>query len=1544
MDTSKINQKEIDYNLNEGTLLLNLVNKQVSYYYPVSSIGMSTFQINLSLIYNSKYLLTDFNNIKIGIGNGWKFNIEEYVFEYKSIYNIEGFNTSDYVYIDSGWKTHRFVRYRTPDEFDNDGYLYYDESGTGLKLIVKENSNYEIIDQDKNKLIFDKDSKRLIQVISGVNENIIKKIKYDNNDLLREIYDERKQTRKIIINYNEDDLPVKVITTDSNTRKVIEYENKMIKQISKENDVTKTVLQNFIYTNNVLTEVRDIEKEENIKIEYNNESIKIIEGVFRYKVKPKEQDMYLTSSYVKESYYLKQEHVVDCLEILTTKKSEDKIIYNTSYTDIIDEKGIKIRCYFDTSGNVLNAFLVDEDEKLITLSKEEGIEISVNGNSNIFINNKKTKQVVRHNNIYNVSIDNNELNTFKNKYKDDSQTFTYFNLSFYLMFKDQETKRKIIKIKYKLNDEEKEEQAVIKNTNGQAFQKIIVPLYLDSFLQTLSDLRIVIEDSVGNNSTMYISNLMIDKGSKSVICIESTKYNDASFIELKMGSKIYVYEDSEKEITISPDFYFTSQDIILTYKSIYESIQNNSYLYDLHYCNNTKLKRVGYVSMESYYSSDGLNTNWKYSVFGFDKYDKNDERIKTSIPNYHIRTIDLVIHNEKEKLYRVSEVKNNIEYTSNKYYYITNTKVKIIKLDDIVTRLNDDSIYMKVKRDETGKVLKQEYQKGNEKVYNEYIYDSYSNLVKEITSVSSSNEQIVKEYKYTEETEKEREYIEEITSEGNVIKYLYNSNGLVNTVIRSVNRKYDNEVYNINQVINKEVYKYDSFDNLISIEFYDNNNKLIKTNNISYNKKGDINGLSDNYNKYGFLYNSFNDLCEIYHNKVLLQKNLKESIDNKDVYTSCIYNKDNTNYKQVYNKYGRIESSSVNEGSNNKEISYEYESSYSELVERIKKIIDPFTNQTYEYEYIDDVREETTVTTRTNDLTITEYQNNMKVYDIKEDKIFVSFTKDENNNLISYQNIKANEKPNTSLFTYSYDEFNRLKEVLEFSNNSYIKDEITYYPLTSLPKNIKYNIGDKTILYTNSYLNNNIIKVKEGSKETNYEYDSMNRLVKENDYSYKYNTHQFLETIECNNKEIRRFEYTDNKLTKVIENDKIINIEYDRYGNIIKLGNSNIKYNKRLLMESYDDITYEYNYQGIRTKKTKANEYEIKYYLDYDKIIEEEKKDLKTNEITRLIYYYEARGIRGISYKKNEEERYYSLIKDSLNNISKVINKGKIVGEYKYNAWGEIEVEIKEISDEVDRYVINNNPFRYKGYYYDKEISLYYCINRYYSKELCQWISPDSIEYIDIENINGLNLYCYCYNNPVNYYDPSGNIAISIIILLVCIGIGALVGGTYAGVTAYNNGARDWELVGWTALGAFLGGVVGGTFGYYAGPIAASLLSAGEISFAGIGAAGLTMSGAMAANIVVAGAISGTSVVTALGLVGITVMGVRIGKSGGYRIDHHYPNDHAPAHVHISGDDGVTRVDINGNPIQGDRQMTPGEKKAFWRLIEKIIEALKPWM
>lgn len=74
---------------------------------------------------------------------------------------------------------------------------------------------------------------------------------------------------------------------------------------------------------------------------------------------------------------------------------------------------------------------------------------------------------------------------------------------------------------------------------------------------------------------------------------------------------------------------------------------------------------------------------------------------------------------------------------------------------------------------------------------------------------------------------------------------------------------------------------------------------------------------------------------------------------------------------------------------------------------------------------------------------------------------------------------------------------------------------------------------------------------------------------------------------------------------------------------------------------------------------------------------------------------------------------------------------------------------------------------------------------RYYSPELCRFIQPDDIEYLDPSSINGFNLYCYCMNNPIMYCDPSGHWIESVFDIL-SIGYDIYCLST-------NDGHKDWK-------------------------------------------------------------------------------------------------------------------------------------------------------
>ena len=168
----------------------------------------------------------------------------------------------------------------------------------------------------------------------------------------------------------------------------------------------------------------------------------------------------------------------------------------------------------------------------------------------------------------------------------------------------------------------------------------------------------------------------------------------------------------------------------------------------------------------------------------------------------------------------------------------------------------------------------------------------------------------------------------------------------------------------------------------------------------------------------------------------------------------------------------------------------------------------------------------------------------------------------------------------------------------------------------------------------------------------------------------------------------------------------------------------------------------------------------------------------------------------GLGYNKYNGQKYYYR-KNLQGDIVAILDEcGCTRGTYEYDAWGKI---IWQGGSEL----LTINPFRYRGYYYDEETGLYYLNSRYYDPETGRFISPDSLDYLEPETCNGLNLYAYCGNNPVMGYDPEGTLdwgGFWKAVLGVTIGIG-LAAVTVAAVIA-SGGALLVPVMAGFAIGA----------------------------------------------------------------------------------------------------------------------------------------------
>ncbi len=298
----------------------------------------------------------------------------------------------------------------------------------------------------------------------------------------------------------------------------------------------------------------------------------------------------------------------------------------------------------------------------------------------------------------------------------------------------------------------------------------------------------------------------------------------------------------------------------------------------------------------------------------------------------------------------------------------------------------------------------------------------------------------------------------------------------------------------------------------------------------------------------------------------------------------------------------------------------------------------------------------------------------------------------------------------------------------------------------------------------------NIISItNEDRYEIRYFYDQAQQLVRVDDerfnttmlYTYD-NAGNILHTHEVQilreNDPIPEYEddigrrYTNthwgDQLTSVVGT----NITYDYNGNALHYYNGYVYdftwIGRRMLSATTSGKTYSFTYDdaGLRTSKT-VGQTVTNYYYNGDMLIAE-----VTDDVIIMYLYDENNLPMGMMYRdgsySSEYWDMYWYTKNLQGDIVAVYdNEGRKLISYMYDAWGNIPRTIYTNGGASTPAV--NNPFKYRGYYYDSDLKMYYLQTRYYDPVNCRFISPDA--HVNANgDLVGFNMYMYLINKKYN--------------------------------------------------------------------------------------------------------------------------------------------------------------------------------------------------
>ena len=194
-----------------------------------------------------------------------------------------------------------------------------------------------------------------------------------------------------------------------------------------------------------------------------------------------------------------------------------------------------------------------------------------------------------------------------------------------------------------------------------------------------------------------------------------------------------------------------------------------------------------------------------------------------------------------------------------------------------------------------------------------------------------------------------------------------------------------------------------------------------------------------------------------------------------------------------------------------------------------------------------------------------------------------------------------------------------------------------------------------------------------------------------------------------------------------------------------------------------------------------------------------------------IVYLYDATGApigmmyRTTSYAEGAFDVFW-FEKNLHGDIVAIYDEsGTKIATYTYtDAWGNHSVSYTNGGASTGA---QYNPFRYRSYYYDTDLGLYYLQSRYYDPNTCRFINADG--YVSTgQGLIGNNMFAYCNNNPVSNIDPNGESLIAAaLILLGGAVLGGIAGGIIASISSEKQGeeASAEKIVKWVAVGTALG-------------------------------------------------------------------------------------------------------------------------------------------